>query len=90
MTRIEIFDRIIEKHDEYVQCVQHINLRAESDVRAETVPLMNQAIKEGHNGKDFKKYLFKSKSNPLLTKSNPFLSGVISYLNRNHSPLKLR
>jgi hypothetical protein len=82
MTQIEIFDKIIAKHDEYYQCIQHIHLRGANDVREETIPLVEEASKQGYSGNEFKKYVHEV--NPLIKfKGNIFLRAVIHFLNNN-------
>lgn len=80
MTKTEIFDQLIAKHDEYYQCVKHINLRGANDVREEAIPLVEEAAKQGLSGREFKKYVMQI--NPdIKLKGNIFLKAVIKYLN---------
>jgi hypothetical protein len=81
MTRIEIFERIIEKHDEYVQCLPHIQLRGASDIGKETLPMLEEAAKN-FIGKDFKNYILEFYPNTKI-ESDRFLTTVIRFLDNN-------
>jgi hypothetical protein len=74
----EIFDKIIGKHEEYEQCIEHIHLRGSMDVAEETKPFLIELKKEGIEGLEFELYLT-NKNIP--TKNDFFYESAIKFLN---------
>ena len=53
----ELFEQLLSKHEEYLDCVAHVHLRGIRDVKEETIEILDELIFIHISGRQLKTYL---------------------------------